>query len=91
MRYRRTTAFARLYRRLSQERRGAVDRAMTLLDAAFQSGRPVGGLGLKALRHGLWEIRCGLLDRVVFARTGDVAEFLVVGTHDEIRRFLKRL
>ncbi len=90
MRYSRTAAFKRLFRKLPEDRRLAVEGAMLSLDEALRTGSLRGGLGLKELRGGLWEIRAGLLDRVVFVRTKDLIEFLVAGTHDEIRRFLKR-
>lgn len=91
MRYFRTAAFKSLYRKLPSSRQEAADKALRGLDEAFASGRPTGGLGLKALRHGVWEIRAGLLDRIVFCRTQDLIEFLVIGNHDEIRKFLKGL
>ena len=89
MRYFRTTAFQSLYRKLPSDRQEAADKALRVLEDALASGRPTGGLGLKVLRRGVWEIRAGLLDRIVFCRTKDLIEFLVIGTHDEIRRFLK--
>lgn len=91
MRYFRTAAFKSLYRKLPSNRQEAADKALGSLGEALASGRPAGGLGLKALRRGVWEIRAGLLDRIVFCRTKDLIEFLVIGTHDEIRRFLKSL
>jgi len=48
------------------------------------------GIGLKKLRKHLWEARAGLDDRIVFSREGDLVEFLIVGSHDEIARFLRR-
>ncbi len=91
MRYSRSAAFARLYRKLPPDRRSRVDEAILAFDAALARGTLSQGLGLKELRPRLWEIRAGLLDRVLFARAGDEIEFLLVGTHDEIKRFLARL
>jgi hypothetical protein len=59
------------------------------LVAGFETGQLPHGLGLKRLRAGLWELRAGLSDRVVFHRSGDLVEFMLVGNHDEIARFLE--
>jgi hypothetical protein len=44
---------------------------------------------LRKLRAPYWEIRAGLDRRVVFALENDLATFIAVGTHDEVRRLLK--
>lgn len=90
MRYCRSASFRRQYRKLPAQRQEAVDKALQNLDETLHTGHPIGGLGLKELRYDLWEIRARLLDRIVFCRHKDFIEFLVVGAHDEIRRFLKR-
>lgn len=46
------------------------------------------GLGLKKLKHGFWEIRVGLSHRVLFKMEGDVLQMILVGTHEDIKRFL---
>ncbi len=89
MRYRATARFDRSIARLDPDRRARVRAAIDRLVAGFEVGELPRGLGLKALRPGLWELRAGLADRVVFARSGDVVEFLLAGNHDEIRRFLR--
>ncbi len=67
-----------------------MEEAIRRLAAAFESGRAPAGAGLKKLRFGLWEARAGLQDRIVFAWEDDLVEFLVVGTHDDVRRFLRK-
>lgn len=49
------------------------------------------GLGLKSLKPGIWEIRVGLSDRILFRRRSDLVELLIVGNHNEIARMLKQL
>jgi hypothetical protein len=48
------------------------------------------GLGLKNLRKNFWEIRKGLKLRVLFRWRTDNVEFVLAGTHEEIKRYLKR-
>jgi mRNA-degrading endonuclease RelE of RelBE toxin-antitoxin system len=47
------------------------------------------GLGLRNLRRNYWEIRKGLKLRIIFHRQDDMIEFLLAGSHDDIKRFLK--
>ena len=91
MRYFRSVGFARAYRGLDPARQSRVDEALLKLEDLFEKGERPFGLGLKSLRHSLWEIRAGLADRIIFKRQGGTLELLIVGSHDEIKRFLKRL
>jgi len=49
------------------------------------------GLGLKSMKPGIWEIRAGLDDRILFRWTGDIVELLLLGNHGEVRRILRQL
>jgi len=48
------------------------------------------GMGLKNLRKNFWEIRKGLKLRILFRWRTDHVEFVLAGTHEEIKRYLKR-
>ena len=89
MKYRRTAGFQKLYEALPTVRQNRVDQTMLKLELAIESGSISAGLGLKRLKHDFWEIRAGIFDRVVFQRRGGLIEFSTVGTHDDVRRFLK--
>lgn len=91
MRYYTSSAFERTLRGLSLSRKERVKKAIELAVAFFETGQLPHGLGLKPLQHNFWEIRAGLEDRVIFQRNKDTIEFLLVGSHDEVRRFLKRI
>ena len=91
MRYFRTELFKRAYQSLDATRKKRVDRALLQLEAFYSESQRPFGLGLKVLRSGVWEIRAGLADRIVFRQQGDIVELLMVGNHEEIRRLLKRL
>ena len=47
------------------------------------------GIGLKRLKGNFWEIRKDLKSRILFRWQGDLVEFILVGDHDDIRRYLK--
>ena len=89
MRYRTSARFERGLTRLDPIRKDRVNASIDRLVAGFETGQLPLGLGVKQLRTGLWELRAGLSDRVVFQRAGDVVEFLIVGSHDEIKAFLR--
>lgn len=90
MDYFRTAAFKRTYRRLDPVRQKRADETLLKLAQTFETGKIPQGLGLKPLQHGIWEARSGLHDRILFRRAAaDLLELLLIGTHDEIKRFLK--
>jgi mRNA-degrading endonuclease YafQ of YafQ-DinJ toxin-antitoxin module len=50
------------------------------------------GLGIRKVHaSGIWEARVGLGLRLVFAFEAGLLTLLRVGSHDEIRRFLREL
>lgn len=48
------------------------------------------GIGLKHLRGDYWEIRPDLKNRILFRWSEDAIEFILAGSHDSIKRFMKR-
>ena len=91
MRYFRSAAFKRAYQSLDSSRRKRVDKALEQLEVLYAESQRPFGLGLKSLKPGIWEIRAGLGDRILFRRMGDLVELLIVGNHGEILRLLKQL
>ena len=89
MKYFLKPSYIRSVRKLGAARAGKAQAAFEQLVLLLEKGEITPGLGVKQLRHGLWEIRAGLLDRIVFRRAGANVEMILAGTHDEIRRFLK--
>lgn len=47
------------------------------------------GIGLKNLRSNFWEIRKGLKLRILFRWDDDFVEFILAGTHDDIKKYLR--
>lgn len=92
MRVRFFGSFDRAYRRLRPFDRGKIDAAIrVLLDyIERRDTSPPKGLGLKKLRGAVWEVRIDLHLRIVFAMEADLLSFLLVGNHDDVRRFLRR-
>ncbi len=57
----------------------------------FTTKKKPQGLGLKRLRKNYWEIRSSIKDRIIFRLSGDIIEFVLVGSHNEIKNILKHL
>ncbi len=48
-------------------------------------------MGLKNLRENYWEIRVNVKDRIIFTLEKDKVAFIIVGNHDEIKKFLRNI
>ncbi|MCL5985834.1 MAG: hypothetical protein M1371_04620 [Actinobacteria bacterium] len=89
MKYEFKPSFDKTLRKLDSVRKERVLEAVSHLIDFFETGEKTKGLGLKHLRENFWEVRIDIRDRIVFAIEGDTIGFVVVGSHDEIKKFLK--
>ena len=72
--------------------RAAIFDAMLNLPDALRNPAKHSGLGLRKLHSsGIWEVRVGLGLCVLLQLTSDQAVFRFLGTHDEVRKYLKNL
>ena len=65
-------------------------KALRLLQQYLELGRAPAGLGLKKLGPGVYEFRAGLALRGIYVEEGHVLALALLGSHDEVHRFLKR-
>jgi mRNA-degrading endonuclease YafQ of YafQ-DinJ toxin-antitoxin module len=87
-----TERFQRDVRALPITQRGAVFEVMLSLPRVVGDPHRHAGAGIRKLhRSGIWEARLGLGLRLVFALEPGMLTLARVGTHDEIRRYLKDL
>ncbi len=63
--------------------------AIHLIDVLSQNKPVHKGIGLTRLKGGYWEIRKGLKTRIIFRWSEDLVEFILAGSHDEIKRYLR--
>jgi mRNA-degrading endonuclease RelE of RelBE toxin-antitoxin system len=49
------------------------------------------GIGLKRLKGDYWEVRHGLKTRLIFRWNKDLVEFVLAGSHDDIKKYLRRI
>jgi mRNA-degrading endonuclease RelE of RelBE toxin-antitoxin system len=71
--------------------RAEIGQAIDRLQAALGQPHQHAGLGIRKLVKNYFEIRVGLDLRLVFRIEPEAVIFAFAGTHDEVRRFLKRL
>ncbi|MEO5960171.1 MAG: hypothetical protein ABIZ49_06055 [Opitutaceae bacterium] len=70
------------------------DEVLAAMNAAAACwGRPHlhGGIGIRRLRSGLFECRCGRSVRLVFFHESEVLLFDFAGNHDEVQAYLRNL
>ena len=68
------------------------DEVLAAMNAAAAGwGRPHlhGGVGIRRLRSGVFECRCGRSVRLLFFRDRDVLLFDFAGNHDEVQAYLR--
>ena len=77
------------YKKLSLSEQKAVDEAVeTLLQYLDRQIELPHGLGLKRLAGQYWEARTSLKTRIIF-ELKDPLGFLLVGSHETVRRFIQ--
>ena len=74
----------------SETKKEIKELCINLIDMLSSERRLSTGLGLKNLRKNFWEVRKGLRFRILFKWKGDLVEFILAGTHEDIKNFLKR-
>jgi mRNA-degrading endonuclease YafQ of YafQ-DinJ toxin-antitoxin module len=91
MKYEFKSSFDKTFKKLELNSKKKVMQAASLLIDFFEIGKKAKGLGLKQLREDFWEIRVSIKDRIIFTLKEETVGFVVVGSHDEIKRFLKSI
>jgi mRNA-degrading endonuclease RelE of RelBE toxin-antitoxin system len=87
-----TERFQRVVRDLAEPQRAAVFDALLALPRALGDPHTHAGLGIRKLHaSGIWEARVGLGLRLVFTVEPDLLTLVLVGRHDDVRRFLREL
>ena len=81
--------FRRRARQLSEDQRRQAAGAADMLREAFGKSHLHSGLGIRRLGANVFEFRVGRDLRVVFQLYGSRAEFVLIGNHDDVRKFMK--
>jgi len=90
MRYEFKPSFDRSIKLLpSQDKAEIKTLCLVFIDLLEEERELAKGIGLKKLKNNYWEIRMGLKPRVLFRWNEDTIQFILAGSHDQVRRFLK--
>jgi hypothetical protein len=74
---------------MPEQEKAAVLTALREIPAVFGRPHVHSGTGMRQLRPGLYESRIGLELRAIFVREGDTLVITMLGTHDEVRHYLR--
>ena len=92
--YKYKARFTKAFKRYDPQDRGRVAEAVEQIQTFFDTRQAPQGLGLKKLfsHEGLgavFEARATIALRILFSIQQDTVTFLMVGDHDEVRRFIR--
>ncbi len=92
MRYEFKVSFDRSTKRLPDDAKIEIKKAVfEILDLVSTGKTASKGQGLTRLRRDYWEARTTIRERILFKLTDDLIQFMIVGNHEDIKRFLKRM
>lgn len=89
MRYAYQPSFLDATRRLPVTQAAQLLKAIVKFQQAMEAGRWPQGLGLTHLRGAYFEFRVDIHRRVIYRRHDDLIQYVLYGSHDQVRRFLK--
>jgi len=93
MQYRYTPSYIHSIKAINDQKRlNSIHSAIKDFQEVMEkSTQPKAGLGLKRIKNNIWEFRASIKDRILIRWTKDLIEYGIVGTHDEIRNYLKHI
>ena len=89
MRFEPLPSYIRSFKKLEPALKERVKDAIDKYVDFFEGGPRPEGLGIKRLSNHIWEIRVDLKIRVVFRLEKDLVQWGLVGSHDDIKRFIR--
>lgn len=82
-------SFERLIKKLNPQEIKQVARGLELFNQFLLSGKAPFGFRLKKINSDKYEFRVGIRLRVIVKEEGDVFYLVLIGSHDDIRRYLR--
>ena len=92
MRYEFKTSFDRSVKGLSDGAKIEIKKSVFEIIDLVSTGKIASkGQGLTRLHMDYWEARTTIRERILFKLTDDLIQFMIIGNHEDIKRFLKRI
>jgi hypothetical protein len=89
MRYAYQPSFLETTRHLSRVQSVKLLKAIEKFQNAIETHQWPPGLGITHLRNEYFEFRVDIHTRVIYQRRSDLIQYILYGSHDQIKRFLK--
>ena len=89
MRFAYQPSFLDTTRQLSHAQASKLLKAIEKFQYAMETHQWLQGLGITHLRNDYFEFRVDIHTRVIYRRSGDLIQYVLYGSHDQVRRFLK--
>jgi len=83
-------SFERCLKKLDPQAKIKLKGSLEKFNQFIVSGNPFKGLGFKKINHDKFEFRVDIHLRVVVKIEEDICYLVLVGNHDEIRKYLKQ-
>lgn len=92
MRYEFKKSYDRCVKGLAEEVKLEIkEAAFEVVDIVSTGKKPSKGIRLTRLGKDYWEAGITIKDRILFKLSNDLIQFILVGNHNDIKRFLKRM
>ena len=91
MRFAYQPSFLDTTRQLSRIPASKLLKAIEKFQYAIEGRQWPQGLSITHLRDDFFEFRVDIHTRVIYRRAGDLIRYVLYGSHDQVRRFLKAL
>jgi len=92
MKYEFKKSFIRSIKTLPDKNKKEIKRiAFQIIDLVSSGKKPSKGHGLTRLRKDYWETRTTIRERILFKLTDDCISFILVGNHNDVKRFLRSI
>lgn len=89
MRFAYQPSFLDSTRHLSHAQASKLLKAVETFQQAMEHRQWPQGLGITHLQDDYFEFRVDIHTRVIYRRSGDLIQYVLYGSHDHVRRFLK--
>lgn len=82
-------SFERAAKKLGPQAKELLAKSLEAFNSFLVSGQLTAGLRFKKINHDKYEFRVDIRLRVIVKKEGDAFYLVLVGTHDEVRRYLR--
>lgn len=83
------SSFERSLKKLTPRQKKEVAVSLESFNSFLATGQLTPGLGFKKINHDKYELRVDIRLRIVIKMETDICYLILVGSHDEVKRYLR--